>query len=289
MEIITLEEFTAKIETTFSIYAETNDIDRQTIKTLVIECLRQFGKNICDKRDAIVEVKNSRVVLNENFKSLILALKIRDTDPIENGKIEKRLIVEKQKIENPVAWDAIQRDYVANYCESKILTEKTYVYNQKNDLYYNYEWLSLKQGIKSTSLDVKCLNMHPSIRGAYPNYISITNRTINANFKEGKIYLQYNALPSDEDGEIGIPTFSNGAIEKYVENHVRIHLSQHLIINGKAGTNLNQILGVWMQQERQLLIEAKSEASWNGIDLDRWSRKIYKQNRFNQQLYNLPK
>lgn len=288
MEIITLEEFTAKIETTFSIYAETNDIDRQTIKTLVIECLRQFGKNICDKRDAIVEVKNSRVVLNENFKSLILALKIRDTDPLENGKIEKRLIVEKQKIENPVAWDAIQRDYVANYCESKILTEKTYVYNQKNDLYYNYEWLSLKQGIKSASLDVKCLNMHPSIRGAYPNYISITNRTINTNFKEGKIYLQYNALPSDEDGEIAIPIISTGDIEKYAECYIKSRIAQDLIISKKADASLNQLIGLWMGQERQLYILAKSEANWN-FDEKAWARKTYAKNREAQNLYNLPK
>lgn len=131
--------------------------------------------------------------------------------------------------------------------------------------------------------------MHPSIRGAYPNYISITNRTINTNFKEGKIYLQYNALPSDEDGEIGIPTFSNGAIERYIENHVRIHLSQHLIINGKANSSLNQLLGAWMGQERQLFIEAKSESSWNGVDLERFSRQLYKTNRRNQALYNLPK
>lgn len=288
MEIITLEEFTAKIETTFSIYAETNDIDRQTIKTLVIECLRQFGKNICDKRDAIVEVKNSRAVLNENFKSLILALKLGDADPLKKKKVEKKLIVEKQKIENPVKWDAIQRDYVANYCESKILTEKTYVYNQKNDLYYNYEWLSLKQGIKSTSLDVKCLNMHPSIRGAYPNYISITNRTINTNFKEGKIYLQYNALPSDEDGEIGIPIISTGDIDKYIENHVRIHLSQHLIINGKAAPSLNQLLGAWMGQERQLYILAKSEANWNFNEKE-WALQTYKNNRKNEARYLLPR
>ena len=36
MEKITLDEFIAEIESTFKIYADTNDIDRVLIKTIVI-------------------------------------------------------------------------------------------------------------------------------------------------------------------------------------------------------------------------------------------------------------
>ena len=49
MEKISLEQFTAEIETSLSNYAESNDIDRQSIKTWVIQALRKFGKNICEK------------------------------------------------------------------------------------------------------------------------------------------------------------------------------------------------------------------------------------------------
>ena len=46
MEKISLEQFTAEIETSLSNYAESNDIDRQSIKTWVIQALRKFGKDI---------------------------------------------------------------------------------------------------------------------------------------------------------------------------------------------------------------------------------------------------
>ena len=64
MEITTLDEFIAEIETTFSTYAETNDIDKVSIKTWVIECLRPFITDIFTKRSfsvlAICEATNHK-------------------------------------------------------------------------------------------------------------------------------------------------------------------------------------------------------------------------------------
>ena len=289
MDFITLDEFIAEIETKFKKFTDTDDIDRTTVKTLVIDCLRKFGKNICEKRDKVVEIKNSRALLPETFKSLIVALRVDDVSKEECGGVEKRLIVEKQKIENPVQWDAIQRDYVANYCESKIVTEKTYVYNEREDRYYNYGWLSLQDGIKSDSLDSKCLNLHPSIRGNYEDKISITSRTLNTNFKEGKVYLQWNSLPADEEGEVIIPIFSTGDIKNYIENHVKVNLAETLILNDRQAQSISQFLSIWIQQQRQLFIFAKSEASYNGIDFKRFADRTQRKNRQNQALYNLPR
>ena len=203
MEKITLDEFIAEIESTFKIYADTNDIDRVLIKTIVINELRKFGKNICDKREAIVDIKNSQVLLPENFKSLILALKLTPNEELDcKDNTEKRLIIERQHIENPAEWTTTTRDYFVNYCESKIVTEKVYAYNERVDKFYNPHFLSLYKGFSNSSLDTNCLNLHPSIRDSYSDKISITNRTLRANFREGKIYIQYNSLPEDEDGEI---------------------------------------------------------------------------------------
>ena len=203
MEKITLDEFIAEIESTFKIYADTNDIDRVLIKTIVINELRKFGKNICDKREAIVDIKNSQALLPENFKSLILALKLTPNEELDcKDNTEKRLIIERQHIENPAEWTTTTRDYFVNYCESKIVTEKVYAYNERVDKFYTPHFLSLYKGFSNSSLDTNCLNLHPSIRDSYSDKISITNRTLRANFREGKIYIQYNSLPEDEDGEI---------------------------------------------------------------------------------------
>lgn len=287
MELVTLDEFIADIETTFANYAATNDIDRNSIKGWVTECLRKFGKNICDKRETIVTIKNSRGNLPETFKSMILGLKLTSEEDL-NKKSDKRLIVEKQKIENPAYWSDATQDYFVNYCESTISTEKIYTHYEHEDRCYNYEWLSLVPGMKSDTIATNCLNLHPSIRNTYPNKIAITARSINCNFKEGSIYFQYNSLPMI-DNEIAIPIFSTGDIEKYIKNYIKIQLSEALIINDKNPQTLTSLMSAWMQKDRELFILAKSEANWSNLTKSNWANNTYKNNRLAQEKYNLPK
>ena len=287
MQLVTLDEFIAEIETTFRNYADTNDIDRVSIKTWVINELRRFGKNICQMRETIVDVKSSRALLPETFKSLVFALKLTPQDDItEDNGVEKTLIIERQRIENPAEWSTATRDYFVNYCESKIVTEKVYAYNEKQTKYYRPHLLGLIKGTQSDTLDVNCLNLHPSIRDTRPDKISITNRTLNTNFGEGRVYIKYNALPSMDD-EIAIPVITTGDIRKHVENEVSIKLAKDLILNQKQTQGLKDFLSICMQDRRLFSIEAKSEASWNGIS-DKLHKDIYLQNRIRQNKYNLP-
>ena len=289
MEKITLDEFIAEIESTFKIYADTNDIDRVLIKTIVINELRKFGKNICDKREAIVDIKNSQVLLPENFKSLILALKLTPNEELDcKDNTEKRLIIERQRIENPAEWTTTTRDYFVNYCESKIVTEKVYAYNERVDKFYTPHFLSLYKGFSNSSLDTNCLNLHPSIRDSYSDKISITNRTLRTNFREGKIYIQYNSLPEDEEGEIVIPIISTGSILNHIKNKVRIELGQHLILSQLNTSGLKELLPIWLQNERLYFIEAKSEANWAGMNQKEWAKQRQQRSRVEQNRFNLP-
>ena len=288
MEKITLDEFIAEIESTFKIYADTNDIDRVLIKTIVINELRKFGKNICDKREAIVDIKNSQALLPENFKSLILALKLTPNEELDcKDNTEKRLIIERQHIENPAEWTTTTRDYFVNYCESKIVTEKVYAYNERVDKFYNPHFLSLYKGFSNSSLDTNCLNLHPSIRDTYSDKISITNRTLRANFREGKVYIQYNSLPEDDEGEIAIPIFSTGGIRDYLTNKVKIELGQYLILSQLNTSGLKELMPLCIQSDRQLFILAKSEASWNGMNQKEWTKERQQRSRTEQNRFNL--
>ena len=289
MEKITLDEFIAEIESTFKIYSDTNDIDRVLIKTIVINELRKFGKNICDKREAIVDIKNSQALLPENFKSLILALKLTPNEELDcKDNTEKRLIIERQHIENPAEWTTTTRDYFVNYCESKIVTEKVYAYNERVDKFYTPHFLSLYKGFSNSSLDTNCLNLHPSIRDSYSDKISITNRTLRTNFREGKIYIQYNSLPEDEDGEIVVPVLSTGDIRNYLVNKVKVELGQHLILSQLNTSGLKELMPLWIQSDRQLFILAKSEASWAGMNQKEWTKQRQQRNRVEQNRFNLP-
>lgn len=283
--MVTLDQFIAEIETIFSNYAETGDIDRISIKTWVIERLRKFGKNICDFREEVVEVKNSRALLPENFKSLHLAIKISQYG---QPTVEDTSILYKQYIENPAIYDAITDEYIVNYCESKVITERLFTNKKIDSLYYRPELLSLTGSLKSDSIDAKCVNLRPNIRNNYPNKISITSRTLLTNFKEGKVYIQYNSLPVDEEGEIVIPILTTGDILKYIQNYVKIQIAENLILNNKNPQGVSQLLSYWLQQDRVLELNARSEANWSGLS-ENWDRKYYKKSLENRNLYNLPR
>jgi len=285
---MTLNNFFAEIETTFANFAETGDIDRLSIKTWVIACLRQFGKNICEKREAIVEVKNSQAKLPETFKSLILALDLTPTGYKIHGDVEKAKdsFIYRERIEQSGFYDWTTFEFKPSCAEAKVITESIVCNNQPCDLYYYPNYLSVVKGFKKDSFDVDCINLHPSIREAYPNQISINKSTLQANFKEGRIYLQYNSLPMEDD-EIMIPILTTGDLEKYVENYVKIRIAENLILNSKNPTGITNLLSMWMGQDRALFLAAKSESNWSG--LGDFSNKYKRKLQIEASKYNLPK
>ena len=282
MEKVSLEQFTAEIETSLSNYAESNDIDRQSIKTWVIQALRKFGKDICEKNETVVEVKNSRALLPETFKSLTFAVKVK-TKPFTEEE-SKQLVNEKSYIQNPAVYDILSGDYIVNYCQTYITTEQTYT-NVEPTKFYGYELLALAPHINKNTIDVDCFNLHSSI-ASKPNEINIINRTLNANFKEGYIFLRYNSLPSI-DNEVAIPIISTSEIYDYIFNLVRTNIAENIIANNKnAGSGLVQLYQMWKSSERTLLHGAKTESKMGGITKE-FARKVYKQNLMNRKRLGL--
>lgn len=283
MEKISLEQFTAEIETSLSNYAESNDIDRQSIKTWVIQALRKFGKDICEKNETVVEVKNSRALLPETFKSLTFAVKVK-TKPFTDEE-SKQLILERKFIENEAIWDSLTQSYVVNFCETRVVTEKVYS-NIEPSKFYGYELLALAPHINKNTIDTNCFNLHPLI-SAKPNEINIVNRTLNANFKEGYIFLRYNSLPSDENGEPAIPVLTTGDIHSYIENNCKWRIAEGIIANNKGGQGLMQLYSTWKQEDRELYHKAQCESKMHGMGDGSWTRKYYKQTLFNRKRLGL--
>ena len=284
-----LSEFFAELENTFSTYYETGDIDRISIKTWVIACLREFGKNICEQREAIVEVKNSQATLPETFKSLILALDLTECGYEIKGDKEKikDSFIYRERLEQTGYYDFSSHTFV-NDSKAKLITESIVVNNVPVEFYYSPNYLSVVKGFKKDSFDVDCLNLHPSIRNAYSNQISINKNTLQANFKTGKIYIQYNSLPSDEDGEIIIPEFTTSSIALYIENYVKLKIAESLILNNKnPSPGLGALAQNWQQQMIPLRNAAKSESSFNGLP-KRWDKKYKKMLQIEMSQYNLP-
>ena len=282
MEKVSLEQFTAEIETSLSNYAESNDIDRQSIKTWVIQALRKFGKNICEKNETVVEVKNSRALLPETFKSLTFAVKVK-TKPFTEEE-SKQLVLERKYIENEAQFDPLTQEYVVNYCSTKIITEKVYS-NVEPTKFYGYELLALSPNINRDTIDVSCFNLHPQL-AQKPNEINIVNRTLSANFKESYIFLRFNSLPMGADGEVAIPILSTGDIYNYIFNLVRVNIIENLILNNKNATTAGQLYQTLKAELRDLEHKAQTESKMSGLSKD-WNRRFYKQTLINRKRLGL--
>ena len=283
MEKVSLEQFTAEIETSLSNYAESNDIDRQSIKTWVIQALRKFGKDICEKNETVVEVKNSRALLPETFKSLTFAVKVK-TKPFTDEE-SKQLILERKFIQNEAIWDSLTQSYITDYCQTFITTEKVYSHTEPIN-FYGYELLALSPSINKETIDVNCFNLHPSIAVNKPNEISIVNRTLNCNFPSGFVYIRYNSLPQIEN-EVAIPILSTSEIYDYIFSLVRINIAENLIANNKNPIGLNQLYQVWVAGLKNLYHAAQTESKMSGLGDGSWTRKMYKQNLINRKRLGL--
>jgi hypothetical protein len=286
MEKLTLEQFIADIETFFSNYTDTNDVDRLSIKGWVIDRLRMFGKNICEYREEVITVNNSRALLGEGFKSLTLALKIEgELDNTEANNV--REIPYKKYITNDVVWDSLSQEYIKNNCQSQVVIEKLLINKEPLEKYMRVQPLSLIKGMQSSTLDANCYNLHPSIRNSYQDKISITNRALSTNFKNGLIYIQYNSLPMEDD-EIAIPIITTGHIKEYIENFVKIKITESIIAANRNPQGLTTLLSLWMQQDNRFFIQAKSESNWSGLS-DGWAKKMYQKRMENMSRFNLSK
>lgn len=284
---MTLPEFIAEIESSLSNYAQ--DIDKSTIKLNVIQQLRIFGLNIADVKEKVLDIKNSKVTLPDEFKSLKLALKLEPIGCEYKGKKEELegSYIYRQRIENPMYFDEVNQEYVKTCCQ-KIITETIKVGESPLKFYYDQQWLSLVKGIQKDTVDTNCLNLHPSIRGNYPNEISITNGVLNANFSEGSIYIQYYALPTDENGEIIIPEITTGDIFRYIEQYVKVKIAEDLIVNNKNPMGIAQIYPMWKQELPMLKRAAITESKYANLPKD-WGKKFKALNRRDIAIFELPK
>lgn len=282
---MTLTEFIAEIESDLVSFAESNDIDRVSVKLWVIDCLKKFGVNICNIEEGIFKVENSKTILPDTFKSLRLAMRTTPLGCDRKYDCNSAPYIYRQRIENPAYFDDITQEYITT-CNAKIITEQILIDNTPTNFYHSCEYLSLVKGINKASLSSDCVNIRPGIRDAYPYQINITGNVINTNFSEGEIYVQYYTLPQ-EDGELSIPEITTGDILQYIKMYVKSNIAEFLITNNKNPQGLSQLYPLWIQQLPLMKAAAMREAKFSGLSKD-WNKKYQAAVKRDIAKYNLP-
>jgi len=284
-----LEEFIAEIETDLSAYAESGDIDRISIKRWVINELKRFGTDILEKGEKVLQIKNSQAELPKTFRSLILALKVEPHGYHYDGDerdLEDSYII-RQRIENPAFYQEVRGEYETN-CDSKIITEIITINNKSLKMYYEHpKFLSLTKGIKRDNIAADCLNLNPLIRQKAKHEINISQNQLNTNFSKGTVYIQYNMLPTDENGEVYIPETSTGFLEKYLEYYVKGRIVENLIANNRNPQAIAQLLQMYKQEAQNHLGLAIREAKFKGLG-NHWVKNLKAVNHRSMSVFKLP-
>lgn len=272
---MTRKELIAELTTDLKQYDESNLIDYRSVKGWVKSVLKRFGNNIMVQSDQVLKVENGRVKVPEDFWNLYLAVKCEPFGySIEEGNKESLIMSTTYKIrtESDEEWNNQIEGYVGkNY---KSITEKVVVTggNIVNYHYTNPSILKLTKGMKKESCYKTCKNLQDKFTHSSPWEINIVRDYVQTNFKEGYIYIQYLALPTDETGELMIPDTQNGHLEKYIMYHCKARLFENLIGNGDEPNVIN-MLQFYSAKEREYLSLAMSETKFGGLTHD-WDKKM---------------
>jgi hypothetical protein len=269
---MTRKQIVAEILTDLRQYDESQLIDYRSLNMWIKNELKRFGANVTILTEKVLEVENGRAELPDNFWTMYLAVKCTPDSQEINDESCSQQIQEssfwKQRLEKTYIWDNQsgshkQEDY-------KTIEEKVYYNNcQVTFRYREPEVLRLTTGIKKEYCATGCKNLQKQLTSSAKNEINIVGNVIQTNFKNGFIYLQYNGLPTDEDGDILIPEVRS--LEEYLIYYAKRKILEALWINDDDVNIVNKLQYI-RQMERETFSLAMTQVKFE--NLKNWDKRL---------------
>lgn len=288
---MTRKQLIAEVLSDFRQYEESGLIDYRSLNLWIKTELKRFGSNITVLTEKVVQVENGEAELPEDFWSLKFAVKCTaDSHEFETGT--KANVQDSQywtqRIENTYVWDNLSNSH--KQTDYKEILEKVY-YNTDTTInirYKNPVLLRLTKGIKKEYCSQGCQNLQKQLTASSPYEINILGNKIQANFKEGFIYMQYNALPTDDKGDIYIPDFTQ--LQEYLMYYAKRKILENLWVNDDDVNLVNKLQYI-KQQEREYFGLAMTQVKFESLGRN-WSNNIkrkiiHETNRFERMFPNL--
>lgn len=278
----------SKVKRDLSKYDDAGLIDENELYNDAVHAMKAFGNDICEKQEAVLTVKDGFAKLPDSFFSLYLAVKCEPHFYTKETVDEKTLlssIMYRERVELSSVWNECQ-DCPQQFTE-KIIKENVYYDNIGSKITFHYHkptLLRLTPGVERTACAKGCMN---SFNTPSPHEINIVRRTmLQANFDEGSIYMQYNGLPTDEDGNLDIPETDNGFVQTYIEYNLKRRLAEQLMANNDAQA-LQNLYSVYERQEQLYLRKAANEVKFKKLDTKNLRRKMVRYNRLTSLPYEI--
>jgi hypothetical protein len=270
-----LSQFIAEIKTSMKSYDAANLIDEISINNWVIDELKRFGSNLMSLEEEIITVKNGKAKLPDNYWhprviARVYAERFENLDgEDEDVRFSRELY---DRIERGAKW--LPTGECLEVSE-KTITEKVYVDQQRVELHYSRPiLLNVTRGVTQRNLDYECINLSKRMNASREFEVVINNRTLQANFTEGVIYLQYYGLERDEDNEIIIPETQHNRLKVYLEYFVKSKILEDAILNNDDRSTVN-LWQVFEQKAANHFDLAMTEAKMEGLNW-RETRKLMK-------------
>jgi hypothetical protein len=247
---IHIESIIVEIRSELSKLADAGLIDDNSLYRDAVKGLKALGTDVMTLQETVIELRNGQHMLDLGFHSLYLAYLCEPDGYVKTCQdVEQHTLLDsmvyKERTEKSTTWS--ECDPCCETVEEKVIRENIYIAGKPSAQfrYKNPTLLTLGKGLlRSSACHNRCRN---KLERDNPNQIDIIERTLQANFKEGHIYMQYYGLQKEEDGTVSIPESPNGHIETYIEYHLKSKLAERLISNNDAAW-LSQLYPVWIQK-----------------------------------------
>ena len=260
---MTVNEFISEFKADNSASDSQNLIDELSIYNWLLFAMRQFGANIMTLCEDVVQVKKNRATLPDNFCQLYIAYlcnpKGYHVDPKDRAVVQNSFQW-TERIERSSKWNSC--DPCCKQEEEKIITERVMMDTCPVEFYYECPTsLCLGKSMKKNACHAKCRNL---IVRDNPNEITINEKTLYANFKEGSIYYQYYGLPIDEEGVLYIPDVGKNTLIEYLRYYVSMRFYERLLAN-KDDTNVTTLFNYYVRKEEDFRGRALTDTKFSKL------------------------
>lgn len=290
---MTINEIIAEIRSDYHRFDNMGAFDDVSMYRWAVEALKRFGALVTEKMEAMVEVNNTYAALPENFFSLYVAFRC---EPVGYDVVKPCDGLKDEHVQASWMWtERAQRGFEWSSCDPckvrgshNVVKESVSIKLPETDstglvdYYYRTVPLSLGGRFRKSNIHRECRNR---LVKDSPYEINIMGNTLQANFQEGDIYLQYYGIPVDDAGNMEIPDTPRSMLERYVSAYVTMQALEKVMINYPE-TGVANMFQYFVGQEMDLRGQALTDLK-SGILSREAMMKLKRANRRDMRRYEL--
>lgn len=260
-----IDSVLTRVKQTFSKYVDAGLVDETIMYYDAITALKRFGNDVCVLQDVVIDVKNGKAKLPDNFFSLFAAY-LCDPLAYENSGVDIPTLQQSyfytEKTSLNTSWNECD-SCCSKDKEETLIRENLYFDSGKVTFYYqNPRLLRLGKTFIKSKCHSKCRN---KVQQDCLEEINIYKTMLTTNFNEGSVYMKYYGLPLDEEGNIDMPETKNENVSLFLEYYLKERISEDLIIN-KDAQGVQSLYGTFAGKAQMYQRAASAELKFSKLN-----------------------